>query len=165
MTASEDENFVYHCSPGVHLEREPRRPDFIVRCDHGQRGGPATFVQRYRWMTNQDHWVPVRHYTVAATELRGNRPDDWHPAPADGPLRRALDNRCPECPNAVPTDDRNLQQVFAMLAGNGKRMRELRDMFAMRVSTNPPEITLTLDTLRLMLAGRNRLYKRAELLD
>lgn len=133
---------------------EARKPDVILRCDHGRRGGHADLVQRYRWMVEQDEWVPTIRHNVVETELDGDQPVDfWTP----GQHRRARENRCLKCPDAVPVSDNDkLQTLFAMLTGQSMRMRELRTAFAMHVTENPPAVTLTLAALRSALTFYNR---------
>lgn len=88
------------------------RPDIVITCDHGHRGGPAPVVQRFRWSDTQDCWLPGRRSTGHLRELRGDNTDTWayylaenpedHPD-HDAPLREHIEIRCgiERCRNAI----------------------------------------------------------------
>lgn len=133
------------------------RRDVIVKCAHGERGGDADFVERFRWMAGQATWVPTTSHT-RFTNLRGDVVDTWDPS-LSGPIRQHFTIECRRCRNSVGTRDEALQQVCVMLtlwsdyAGAENRYREAFSILVTHQDDH--SVTVSLDGLRASLKLRN----------
>lgn len=135
-----------------------QKPDVVIRCGHGERGAHGVFVQRFRWMVEQDCWVATRRSRTTTTSLRGNARHDWMQA----------DESLPEASlSSEPRQDRDHYEISCGACHNRIPVRDadvLTDVFELILTAHrktgavPAELTITLDELRAALAYRNRLH-------
>lgn len=148
-------------------------PDFILRCNHGKRGDYGDFVQRFRWMKDQGHWVATRTSSSNFSLLQGD--SHYEPWQDDKPaspehIRTHNEIRCAtaNCPNRVPADMDGIEDVFAICDPLGYEVRTIAALAMVKGVTDTfaatfvahrtdDEVTLTLDSLRKALSYRNKL--------
>lgn len=104
-------------------------PDITIVCSHGIAEHHADFVQLFRFMANQDVWVPVRRRTTTTQSLTGNKLYSmWDSAPAQSPVRERFSIKCHKCQREVAARRTTLEYVFYRLAGFGITAITLNDL-------------------------------------